>query len=130
MEKKAHMGNELFTRGKGPEAKRVRDDAARQKQEGIQGQWQQESPFSEVLELARRNEGVGCSSEIMHRSCLAMRDSRWEEFKRRMRGKRDVISMDPWNNTRSLLEGGKRRSGTFQHCAGNPEEKYGFLVRN
>ena len=59
MEKKAHrgrirriMGNEQFTRGmweyftlRRAEAKRTRDDTAREKQEGKQGQWQQESPF-------------------------------------------------------------------------------------
>ena len=44
------------------EAKRIRDDAAREKQEGIQGQWQQESPLREILEHARRNEDVECSS--------------------------------------------------------------------
>ena len=31
------------------ETKRIRDDAAREKQEGIQGQWQQKSPFREIL---------------------------------------------------------------------------------
>ena len=53
------MGNEQFTRGmweyftlKRAEARRIRDDAAREKQEGIQGQWQQESPFSEILRTA------------------------------------------------------------------------------
>ena len=28
----------------------IQEDASREKQEGIQGQWQQESPFREVLE--------------------------------------------------------------------------------
>ena len=34
----------------------ILEDASREKQEGIQGQWQQESPFREILEQARRNE--------------------------------------------------------------------------
>ena len=79
------MGNEQFTRGMWEyftllrtEAKRIRDDAAREKQEGIQGQWQQESPFREILEHARRDEDMGCSSESMRRNYLAIRDSRWE----------------------------------------------------
>ena len=59
MEKKAHsgriwrvMGGEPFTRGmweysilKRAEAKRIRKDPARERQEGRQGQSQQESPF-------------------------------------------------------------------------------------
>ena len=54
-------GNEQFTRGmweyftpKRAEAKRIRDDAAREKQEGIQGQWQQGSPFREIVEHAQK----------------------------------------------------------------------------
>ena len=92
MEKKAHrgriwriMGNEQFTRGmweyftlRRAEAKRIRDDTAREKQEGIQGQWQQESPFREILEQARRNEDMGCGSEVMRKGFIAIRDSRWE----------------------------------------------------
>ena len=94
MEKKAHrrriwsvMGGEHFIRGmweyftlKRAVAKRIRDDAAREKQERIQGQWQQESLFREMLEH-RRNEDIGCSSEVMRKGCFAIRDSRWEEFK-------------------------------------------------
>ena len=49
-------------------AEAKRDDAAREKQEGMQGQWQQESPFREVLEQARRNEDMGCSSEVVRKN--------------------------------------------------------------
>ena len=113
MEKNAHrgrlwriMGNEQFTRGmweyfirKRVEAKKIRDDAAREKQEGIQGQWQQESPFRDILEHARSNEDMVCSSEIMRRSYFATRDSGWEEFKGRMQRKMEVICMGLWNHT-------------------------------
>ena len=92
MEKKAHrgriwriMGNEQFRRGmwvyftfERAEANWIRDDAAREKREGIQGQWQEESPFRDILEHARRNE----SSEILRRSYFAIRDIRWEELGR------------------------------------------------
>ena len=94
VEKKTHrgriwriMGNEQLTRGmweyftfQRAEGKRIRDEAAREKQEGIQGQWQQESPFREILEKARRHEDMGCSSEIMRTGHFTIRDSRWEEF--------------------------------------------------
>ena len=59
------------------EEKRIRDDAAREKQEGIQGQWQQESPFREMMEQARRDEYTESSSEIMRKSNIAKRGSRW-----------------------------------------------------
>ena len=69
MEKKAHrgrvwktVGNEQFISGmweyftlKGAEAKKILEDAAREWQEGVKGQWQQESPFREVLEQIRGN---------------------------------------------------------------------------
>ena len=57
-------------------SKRIRDDTAREKQEGIQDQWQQESPFREILEQARRNEDMGCGSEVMRKGFIAIRDSR------------------------------------------------------
>ena len=63
------------------EEKRIRDDAAREKQEGTNGQWQRESQFKEILEHARRNEDMECSSEIMCRSYDAMRNIRCEELK-------------------------------------------------
>ena len=70
VEKKAHrgriwnvMGNEQFISGmweyftlERAEENMILEDASREKQEGIQGQWQQESPFREILEQARRNE--------------------------------------------------------------------------
>ena len=61
----------------------------RERQEGKQGQWQQESPFKEILEQVRRNEDMGCSSEVKRKGYIAMRDSRWEEFKEacRVKGK-------------------------------------------
>ena len=77
---------EYFTL-KRAEAKRIRDDAAREKQEGVQSQWQQESPFREILEQARRNEDVGCSSEVVRKGFFAIRDSRWEDFKEECRVK-------------------------------------------
>ena len=60
----------------------IRDDAAREKQEGMQGQWQQGSPFKIILKRARRNEDVGCSSEVLQKGFFAIRDSRWERFQK------------------------------------------------
>ena len=68
VEKKAHrgriwkvMGNEQLIRGmweyftlERAEVRKILADASREKQEGIQGQRQQESPFREVLEQVKQ----------------------------------------------------------------------------
>ena len=41
------------------EVKNIPEDASREKQEGIQGQWQQESPLREILEHVRGNRRYG-----------------------------------------------------------------------
>ena len=68
------MGNEQFINGmweyfslKRAEANKSLEDAARDRQEGTQGQWQQESPFREVLEQVRGNVDMECSAQIMRR---------------------------------------------------------------
>ena len=55
------------------------------RQEGAQGQWQQESSFSEILEQVRGNVDMGSGPQMMRKGYLAMRDGRWEEFKERYR---------------------------------------------
>ena len=88
------MENEQFIRGmweyftlKRAEAKKILEDASRERQEGIQGQWQQESPFREVLEQVRRNVDIGCDAQMMRKGCIALRDGSWEEFKEGCREK-------------------------------------------
>ena len=59
------------------EVKKILEDASRERQEGIQGQWQQASSFREILEQVRGN------AEMIRRGYLAMRDCSWKEFKER-----------------------------------------------
>ena len=42
---------------KGQEQEKIWQDAAREKQQGIQGQWQQESPFREVAGTIQKKSG-------------------------------------------------------------------------
>ena len=86
------MGNEQFVRGmweyftlKRAQAKKILEDAARERQEGIQGQWQQESPFREILEQVRGKVGMGCCPQMLRKGYIAMRDDSWEEFKKEYR---------------------------------------------
>ena len=60
------IGNEQFIRGmweyftlKRAEVKKILEDASRNGQAGIQGQWQQESPFRETLKQVRGNADMG-----------------------------------------------------------------------
>ena len=55
------------------------------KQEGTQGQWQQESPFKEVLEQVKRTTDADCNAQIMRRAQNAKKSGHWESFKEEFR---------------------------------------------
>ena len=57
------------------------------RQEGKQGQWQQESPFREILEQIIGNVDMGCGPQMMWKSYIAMRDDSCEEFRKGCREK-------------------------------------------
>ena len=71
---------EILNSQKRAEVEKILEGAARERQEGLQGQWQQESPSREILEQVRGNADMGCSTQMMRRVYYAMRDGRWEEF--------------------------------------------------
>ena len=48
-------------------ATKIPEDPARERQEGIQGQWQQESPFREYLEQVRGHVEKGCGAQMMRK---------------------------------------------------------------
>ena len=105
------IAHEQFIRGtwkhftlKRAEAKKILEGAARERQEGIQGQWQQASPFREVLEQARGNVDMGCSAQIMRGSFIATRDDSWEEFRKGMQRKREKSSEWTLEKTREAYE--------------------------
>ena len=95
VEKKAHrcrlwkvFGSEHFLRGrwdyfilKRAWARKILADAAQQKQEVIQGQWQQESLLTEVLEQDKRNADTGCNAQIIRR----VNFGNWESLKEECR---------------------------------------------
>ena len=99
LEKEAHrgrlwkvFGSEQFLRGmweyftlKRAWARKNLADAAQEKQEGKQGQWQYESPFKEVLEQVRRSADTDCGPQTMRRAYSAMKLGSWESFKEECR---------------------------------------------
>ena len=46
-------------------AKKFRDDAEKEKQEGIQGQWRRESPAKEYLEQVKCCKDTDCAPRMM-----------------------------------------------------------------
>ena len=62
-------------------ARKMLADAAQVKQEGTQGEWQQESPFKEVLEQVKRHADTNCNAQIMRRAYSAKKSGNWESFK-------------------------------------------------
>ena len=46
-------------------AKKFLEDAEKERHEGIQGEWQQESPSKEVLEQVRRSPDTDCTPKMM-----------------------------------------------------------------
>ena len=67
------------------EGKKILEDASREKQEGVQGQWQQESLFREVPEQVRGNADTHCGNQTMRRAYIAMKHGKWESFKEEYR---------------------------------------------
>ena len=56
-------------------------DAEKEKQEGIQGQWQQESPAKEFLDQVQSAD-TDCTHTMMRFGDYALKDGDWEEYKR------------------------------------------------
>ena len=78
------MGNLYVECGstlKRAEVKKILEDASREKQEGTQGQWHQESRFREVLEQVKRSAYTDCGPQTMRREYIAMKHGNWENFK-------------------------------------------------
>ena len=115
-----NMVNEQFSRGMWEyftlkaEVKKILENASRERHEGIQGQWQQESPFREVLEQVRGNVDLGCGAQMVRTGSIAMRDGSWEEFKEGCRNARSGT-----RNGRELA-GNVGRSRAAPLCRGSP----------
>ena len=61
--------------------KSFREQAEEEKQSGIQGQWQQESPAREYLEQVKCCNDTDCTHRMMKHGCLALKSGLWEEYK-------------------------------------------------
>ena len=61
--------------------KKFRDDAEKEKQEGIQGQWQRESPAKEYLEQVKCCKDSDCTPRMMKQALFALKGESGEAYK-------------------------------------------------
>ena len=103
------MGNEQFSSGmweyftlQRAEAKKILEGATRERQEGTQGQWQQESLFREILEQVRRKCGCGMWRPNDAERLPCDEGRQLGRVQRKIQGRRRVIRMDSRKNARNL----------------------------
>ena len=65
---------------KDPKAKKFRSLAGEEKQAGIQGQCQQESPARECLEQVKCCHDTDCNESMMKKGFTAIQNGTWEEY--------------------------------------------------
>ena len=88
------MGKEPYLRGnwahfscERSKAKKFRQLADQEKQAGIQGQWQQESPAREYLEQVKCCHDTDRNEPMMKKGFTALKNGTWEEYKDTFRRK-------------------------------------------
>ena len=82
------IGKEPYLRGmwehfcsERSKAKKFRQLADEERQAGIQGQWQQESPAREYLEQVKCCHDTDCNESMMKKGFTALKNDTWEEHK-------------------------------------------------
>ena len=77
------MGKEPYVRGMWERARvrQFRELAEKEKQAGIQGQWQLESPAKEYLEEVKRGDDNNCTDKMMKKGFTARKSGDWKEYK-------------------------------------------------
>ena len=60
---------------------KLREDAEKERQAGIQGQWQHESPARVYLEQVKYCNDTDCTPRMMKQAFLALKGGDWEEYK-------------------------------------------------
>ena len=62
--------------------KKCREEAEKERQAGVQGQWQQESPAGEYLEQVKCCNDSDCTHRMMKHGFSALKSGEWEEYKK------------------------------------------------
>ena len=93
-------------------------DGAKEKHEGIQGQWHQEPPFEEVLEQFTGCSDTNCDAYMMRRAYHAGKSGRG------VLEKRKAQRMDLSQTQGSLRQGCLGGCRPPEHCTGHPSEEH------
>ena len=86
----------------GAKAKEFLKDAEEEKQDGIQGQWQRESPAKEFLEQVKSSADTDCTPKMMKYGYSALKGGDWEEYKSIFKFLNKCDGMGFRKNTRGL----------------------------
>ena len=77
--------------GERSRVKRFRELTDEEKEAGIQGQWQQESPAKEYLEQVKCCHDTDCNEPMMKKGFTALEKGTWEECKETFRKKDESL---------------------------------------
>ena len=100
------MGKEQYVRGmweyfcrERERVKKFRAKAEEEKQKGIQGQWQLESPAKEYLEQGKCCNDTDCAHRMMQQGFFAVKSVDWEEYNDISR---DEVKGTEWASDRTV----------------------------
>ena len=63
--------------------KKFREEVEKERQAGVQGQWQHESPARKYLEQVKCCNDTDCTHRMMKQGFLALSSGEWEEFSKK-----------------------------------------------
>ena len=97
--------------------KKFRQLADKEKQSGIQGQWQQESPVREYFEQVKCCHDTDCNEPMMKKGFTASKNGTWEECKETyLQEKDESLRMGHRQDKRCVRVGGTGRDRKDEHC--------------
>ena len=86
--------------------KKFREEAQKERQARIQGQWQQESPAREYLEQVKCCNDANCTHRMMKHGFFALKSEEWEKNKNTFRNE---VKVTEWAFDRMKLSRRWRR---------------------
>ena len=108
--------------------KRFREKADEEKQAGIQGQWQQESPAREYLEQVKRCDDNDCTQRMMKQGYTALKRGDWEEYKSIFRAEVKATEWAFHRIKEAFEQVAQDEARKVEHRAGNYDQKHGLLA--
>ena len=107
-----------------------RELAEEEKQAGIQGQWQQESPAKEYLEQVKYCHDTDCNEPMMKKGFTALKNGTWEEYKETF-GKKMKASEWAFDRIKEAFDlVAQDEAEKNEHCARDHAQKYGLFAVN